>query len=233
MEKFSTIYPFTTEMISGYIEYMDVSCKSVLTVGSSFDQAFNALLYGAKDVTVIDINKKALEFYKRKLEVLLTSNKDEFYKNVLQLPFNYNVDELFVKRDVSIMNSYMQSEDNFSKLKEILSSKTIKFINDDIFRFDKVENKYDRIIFSNVLQSIKAFLTINTKDEFIKCFNMWKEYLNEDGLLQLLYIYSYNSGSFSHEEAFNLALTCLDEMFYIHKFDNNKKTDAIVVYEKK
>lgn len=51
MEKFSTIYPFTTEMISGYIEYMDVSCKSVLTVGSSFDQAFNALLYGAKDVT--------------------------------------------------------------------------------------------------------------------------------------------------------------------------------------
>ena len=138
-------------MISGYIEYMDVSCKSVLTVGSSFDQAFNALLYGAKDVTVIDINKNALEFYKRKLEILLTSNKDEFYKNVLQLPFNYNFDELFLKRDVSIMNSYMQSEDNFSKLKEILSSKTIKFINDDIFRFDKIENKYDRIIFSNVL----------------------------------------------------------------------------------
>lgn len=131
------------------------------------------------------------------------------------------------------MNSYMQSEDNFSKLKEILSSKTIKFINDDIFRFDKVENKYDRIIFSNVLQSIKAFLTVNTKDEFIKCFNMWKEYLNEDGLLQLLYIYSYNPVSFNHEEAFKLALTCLDEMFYIHKFDNNKKTDAIVVYEKK
>ena len=62
---------------------------------------------------------------------------------------------------------------------------------------------------------------------------MWKEYLNEDGLLQLLYIYSYNPVSFNHEEAFKLALTCLDEMFYIHKFANNRKTDAIVVYEKK
>ena len=131
------------------------------------------------------------------------------------------------------MNSYMQNEDNFSKLKEILNEKVITIINDDIFKFDKIDSRYDRIIFSNVLQSIKAFLTSNTKAEFINCFEMWKDYLNKDGILQLIYIYSYNSSSFRSEEAFRLALTCLDEMFYIHKFDNNKKTDAIVVYEKK
>ena len=50
------IYPFTTEMISGYFDKLDLKEKTVLTVGSSIDQGLNALLLGAKNVTVFDIN---------------------------------------------------------------------------------------------------------------------------------------------------------------------------------
>ena len=45
-EIFQEVYPFTTEVISGYFNELDFKDKSVMTLGSSSDQAFNALLLG-------------------------------------------------------------------------------------------------------------------------------------------------------------------------------------------
>ena len=56
-EIFQEVYPFTTEVISGYFNELDFKDKSVMTLGSSSDQAFNALLLGAKKITVYDINE--------------------------------------------------------------------------------------------------------------------------------------------------------------------------------
>ena len=42
ISEFSKIYTFTTENISGYIDYFDLDNKSLLTVGSSGDQVLNA-----------------------------------------------------------------------------------------------------------------------------------------------------------------------------------------------
>ena len=47
---FHTIYPFATENINDYTEYFDLKDKSLLTVGSSGDQAINALLKDYKFV---------------------------------------------------------------------------------------------------------------------------------------------------------------------------------------
>ena len=55
-DRFSWIYPFTTENINGYIDMFDLKDKSLFTVGSSGDQAINAILKGCKDITVLDIN---------------------------------------------------------------------------------------------------------------------------------------------------------------------------------
>ena len=54
MEKnfFQEVYPFATENMNAYFERLELSNKSVLTVGSSCDQLFNAIAYGAKSVTV-------------------------------------------------------------------------------------------------------------------------------------------------------------------------------------
>ena len=56
ISEFSKIYPFTTENISGYINYFDFQNKSLLTVGSSFDQVLNAYMCGVRDITLYDIN---------------------------------------------------------------------------------------------------------------------------------------------------------------------------------
>lgn len=230
---FNEVYPFTTEMISGYVDFLNVKDKDILTVGSSFDQAFNFLLYGAKSVTVVDINERLKEFYQAKKEILLSSLRMDFYDKVLALNFPYDLDEVHIKKDVIKMNPYMQSDENFLNLKSILKEKDISIINDDIFKFDNIDKSYDRIIFSNVLQSIKSFILENPEEEFIKCFDMWKNHLKNEGLLQLIYIYSYNKTSFSSEYAFKLALTCLEEIFNIYKFESKNSLDAIIVYEKK
>ena len=70
MAFFDKVYPFTTEKIAGYMEHMDVKDKSVLTVGSSMDQALNACLYGSKDITVMDISNKTQEYMYHKLNLI-------------------------------------------------------------------------------------------------------------------------------------------------------------------
>ena len=60
------VYPFTTEEISGYFKYLNLKDKSVLTVGSSGDQAFNAIYYGARKVTLFDINPTTEKFVREK-----------------------------------------------------------------------------------------------------------------------------------------------------------------------
>jgi len=47
-DSFDYIYPFTTEAIGGYFNKLNLGGARVLTVGSSLDQAFNALLLWAK-----------------------------------------------------------------------------------------------------------------------------------------------------------------------------------------
>lgn len=61
---FSDVYPFTTEMISGYFDSIDSKDKDVMTAGSSLDQAYNAMLLGAKNITVYDINENVAKFGK-------------------------------------------------------------------------------------------------------------------------------------------------------------------------
>lgn len=77
---FYQLYPFTTENILGYINQFVLKDKSLLTVGSSFDQVINAALMDCKDVTLLDINPYAKYYYYLKLEALIELNRDEFLK---------------------------------------------------------------------------------------------------------------------------------------------------------
>lgn len=75
---FSQIYPFATENISGYIDKFDLKDKSLLTVGSSGDQVINAILYGCKKISVLDINPYTKFYYYLKIASILDLNLDEF-----------------------------------------------------------------------------------------------------------------------------------------------------------
>ena len=75
---FSKIYPFITENTNGYIKHFDLENKSLLTVGSSSDQAINARLHNTKDITIIDICPFTKFYFYLKVAAILTLNYNEF-----------------------------------------------------------------------------------------------------------------------------------------------------------
>lgn len=75
---FSRIYTFTNENISEYIKFFDLENRSLLTVGSSFDQVLNAYFCGARDITLLDINPFAIYYAYLKIAAILTLTYDEF-----------------------------------------------------------------------------------------------------------------------------------------------------------
>ena len=95
--QFNYVYPFTTENISGYIDKFDLKGKNLLTLGSSGDQALNAILRGCKDITAYDICPFAKEyFYLKKAAIMCLSREDYLrflcYKGYPMWPIkNWNV----------------------------------------------------------------------------------------------------------------------------------------------
>ena len=77
---FGSIYPFTTENIAGYINEFEFKNKSLLTVGSSSDQIYNAILNGCEDVTLLDINPFAKYYYYLKTAGILSLNREDFLR---------------------------------------------------------------------------------------------------------------------------------------------------------
>lgn len=107
--EFSRIYSFTTENISGYIDYFDFNNKKLLTVGSSGDQIINAYYNGARDITLFDINEYAKYYVYLKIAAILSLSYEEF-----QLFFFKHYDSPFK------YNNYMFSKDIFGKIKDNL-----------------------------------------------------------------------------------------------------------------
>ncbi len=88
--KFFSIYPFTTENISAYVDMFDLKDKKLLTVGSSSDQVLNAILNGSQDITLFDICPFAQEYYYLKMAAITLMDRQKYleffcYKNYPQL----------------------------------------------------------------------------------------------------------------------------------------------------
>lgn len=243
---FQEVYPFTTEAIGGYFSGIDFKDKDVLTVGSSLDQAFNASLFGAKNIVVYDINKNTEIFYKLKRDKILTVPRENLYKEVLQIkdvPFSEY--EIFPERIVIDSNPYLQSDENYELLRDRLLRDNISFVCGDIFDMDSSigNDKFDIMIFSNILQYLEDFSEGNDPYKFLKDnFDRWKKHLNDDGLLQLLYLYSFNSDSLKYKH--NLSTYNLKNVVDAVGYDNflclksfsscvDDKLDSVVTYTKR
>lgn len=134
--EYSQIYTFTTENISGYIDYFDFNNKSLLTVGSSGDQILNAFYNGARDITLFDINKYAKYYIYLKISAILSLSYREF-----QL--------FFFKHYVSPFedNKYMFSKEIFKKIKNDLRI----FDYESYLFFDELFSLYDGNVVRNRL----------------------------------------------------------------------------------
>jgi len=117
---FSTIYPFTTENISGYLDLFNLKDKSLLTVGSSGDQVINAVLDGCRDITVLDINPYTKFYYYLKVACILELDIELFLKflRYVDYPrvFKYNDDYVFDKEVFNKIKSTLRLLDYESYL---------------------------------------------------------------------------------------------------------------------
>lgn len=226
---FSRIYPFATENISAYMSLFNLENKKLLTVGSSSDQVFNAILCGCKEIDVFDLCPFSQEYFDLKRAAVEVLTREEFfsffcYRNY-PYRFNYNDrvfsteyyfkirevlkyinyetfcfwDKLFAKYgslevrknlftidetffDVIVkINKYLSNDDEYLKLRNMLSDALVRFDVGNIFDIELTKN-YDNIFLSN----IASYNSIKKMKEF---FDILLPYLNDDGKILIAYLY--------------------------------------------
>lgn len=242
---FDSIYPFATENVNGYFEKLNLLGKSILTVGSSLDQLFNAVICGATEITVFDINPNVRDYFEWKKEMLKKCKRQNFVKYLLQ---NLKEDLVFSNDVMDIdkiyaSNNYLQNDASYEKLIALLESTSIQFIEGDIFK-THLSQKFDCIVFSNVLQYLNYFFQkseIEIYKEILYLVSRWEKCLNKNGVLQLLYLYSYSYEDLYKQDHALICYNLRKIVSHLHPYSLDiewvsgfhEKHDAIVTYTRK
>ena len=90
IKKFDVPYIHSNE--GDFYKNLNLQNKSVLTVGSSGDQALYSLLNGAKDVTVFDMNPFVKYYYELKASAVMNLSRKESLKLFSLKPWKEKVD---------------------------------------------------------------------------------------------------------------------------------------------
>ena len=91
MGRFNSIYPFTSENIAGYMKYLNLTGKKVITVTGSTDHILNVILQGAAEITTFDINPLTKPYIDLKISALKNLSYEDFI-NLLLFESNMNLD---------------------------------------------------------------------------------------------------------------------------------------------
>ena len=142
-----------------YLQLFDLEDRTLLTIGSSCDQAINAILHGAKDITVFDICPFVKEYYYLKKAAILALSIDEFMN-------------FFCYKNYSMMiidNKMAFDMDIYLKIRN-----TLKSYSDDILYFwDMIFFKYNGIVIRR-----QMFSTDENRSMILRKIN---DYLCDEG----------------------------------------------------
>ena len=171
MERFSSIYLFTTENIAGYMEKLDLTNKRIITVTGSSDHIINAILKGCNDITTFDINPITKYFMDLKLSLIRELSYKEFLNFLLydtDKTFDYNI---IKKLDLDVesknfwLNRLAENENDGLKMKYsgIFNLNHFEYQNKIKCNLYLNEKKY--VILKKRIKNIKIkFLKTNIKD---------------------------------------------------------------------
>lgn len=162
---FFDLYSFSNENISGYISYFDLKNKSLLTVGSSCDQAINAFLEGCEDITICDVCPLTKYYYYLKLAAILSLKREELLKFLCET--NYNIEN----------NPYLFNKETFNKIKTTLMSLDY----DSYYLWDYLISMYNKYELERLFRR-----DINVKDSIINCNNYLKSENNYKKLKKII-----------------------------------------------
>lgn len=154
-EMYDSIYPYNNEGIDEYYNFFDYS-GPILTVASSGDHMLHAILSGATDITLFDINRLTKYFCMLKLAAVKTLSYEEFFsyfgtfdKYTLKLIRNLKSGETY-----SRIREKMNEEDMYF-WDQVYSSYLIEYIEDKLFEepFSCINNAYYDEKTYNILQN--------------------------------------------------------------------------------
>ena len=133
------------------------------------------------------------------MECIIGTSREKLINNIVNLKqFSY-FEDIFSYQDLMKMNLYLQNDENYYKLQDILKEKNIDFKVGNIFNISEYlekNKKYDRVILSNVLDYIPT--NLKSEEVVLKIYNDLLSYLNDEALIQLYYLYgSVNPKSFA------------------------------------
>ena len=222
--------------IAGYFPLVELNRKEVLTVGSSIDQAFNAILFGANRVVLYDINPYTADYLRMKRDLILGTKREELYQRIIQIDQLPKTEELFSWQDLQNMNPYLHDDEAYHYLQALLQDTEIEFVAGDIFQMDKSlsDEKFDCMVFSNILQYMSffaGFQGISEEKLLRESFEKWISFLKEDGILQLIYYYGVNNNLADYINKSNILS---EYVLYLLSFPDfqNVGEDGIVIYKK-
>lgn len=246
------IYPFSNENLSYLFKELDVKNKKVATAGSSGDQILAALLFGAKNITLIDGNLYSKHFIDYKFAAIKNLSYEEFKYYFLD---NNNYFDLKVFQKIShdldqdsmtfwgTIYSYMT---NAREIKERIANSNNQRPQTDFLYNEKVFEKLKNILekqdysidfqiaefndFPSVLKGkFDAILLSNicqyvNSDDYTQVVHKLQNKLNLGGKIQLNYDFPSPFGKPQHDktEVFKLAFESKKNNIYSVKVDSDR-----------
>lgn len=240
LEHFDRLYPFTTENISGYFKEEEIKNRSILTVGSSGDQAINAFLMGAKEVTIFDINPFTKYFFDLKKAAIINLELDEFLKFFCYCHYPKTFYKNPTSLDSSVFSTIskdlnIESLEFWSYLFNVFKSKHIRqrlFIDDEYpYRIvSKLNNYLDEKNYYILKEIIKEFNPTFIESDLLSIpSKLTKKYdtIYLSNISHYLKDYQYSLYLF-RDNLLKLKQFMSDDsiMYFAYLYDMNEKTKA-------
>lgn len=161
MEKFNSIYSFTTENIAGYMNELDLTDKKIITVTGSSDHIINSILRGCLNITTFDINPLTKYYMDLKISAIKELSYNEFLDFLL-----YDTEKSFSYKIISKLN--MDDKSKIFWLKELANNDNdgLKMKHSNLFnlKYFDIQNKID----CNLYLDQENYDIIKDRLEFVK-----------------------------------------------------------------
>ena len=159
---FQRLYPFCNENVSGYMDFLNIEGKSVLTVGSSADQTISAIARGCKDITILDICPFTESYFYLKSSAIKTLAKSDFeqlffYKDYPRT-FKCNKHPFAIKEHPKLLNHLeSQNEEAHNFWLTLTDTYSGEIIRKNLFTQDEEKPSVTRQL-TDYLKSEKSYL---------------------------------------------------------------------------
>lgn len=178
-DNFSPLYFNTNEKLKTIFELIPVSGKTVLTPLASSDQLFSSYYCGARKVDTFDINELTFDYFYLRLWSLLQrgfpdvswcnnscleqllpnfsrtyleARATTFWKILLECHPSLMTSNLFYTEGNDYYEHSVPFADDYFTLQEIMKDKTLTFYSQDFYSPFAVDEKYQVILLSNILE---------------------------------------------------------------------------------